>query len=89
MSDGSYGSFSAPAPRTEGVDGYAIAAIVTFPLGLVPIILGFIALRRIRRSGKGGRVLAYVAIGLGVLSAIFGMALFMATLAVLPELTGA
>ncbi|QAY69316.1 DUF4190 domain-containing protein [Xylanimonas protaetiae] len=88
MTHGSYGSFSAPAPRTEGVDGYAIAAIVTFPLGLVPIILGFVSLRRIRRTGQGGRVLAYVAIGLGVLSAIFGMALFMATMAILPELTG-
>ncbi|ACZ32129.1 hypothetical protein Xcel_3128 [Xylanimonas cellulosilytica DSM 15894] len=89
MTYGSYGSFSAPAPRTEGTDGVAIAAAVTCLFGIVPIILGFMALRRIRKSGQGGKVLAYTAIGLGVASSIVGMALFVATLAVLPDIMSA
>ena len=83
----SYGSFSAPAPRSEGVDGFAIAAIITCLFGIVPIILGGVSLRRIRRSGQGGRVLAYVAMGIGVLSLLFGVAFVVAALSVMPQLT--
>jgi drug/metabolite transporter (DMT)-like permease len=90
MTHGSFGSVSARDPRTggtAGIDGFAIAAILTCLLGIVPIALGFVSLRRIRRTGQGGTVLAYVAIGLGVLSGLFVMAFYVAILSVAPELS--
>ncbi|MFN2589207.1 MAG: DUF4190 domain-containing protein [Actinomycetota bacterium] len=69
-------------PKT---DGFAIAALVLGILGgILGLVFGLIALRRIRRRGTGGRGLAIagivlssiwiVLIGLGVIVAIFGSA---------------
>lgn len=47
-------------PQKTGTDGFAIASLVLGILGMVllSVIFGFVALSRIRRSGRGGRGLA-------------------------------
>ncbi len=53
-----------PTPQSRpGTDGFAIAALIVAVLGgvLISILLGIIALRRIRLTGQGGRGLAIAA----------------------------
>ena len=85
-----YGTFGSRAAvdRAPGTDGFAIAAIVTCLMGLVPIVLGFVSLNRIKKSGQGGKALAYTSIGLGFVSGLVGMSLFLAMLAYLDTLAG-
>lgn len=69
-----------PTPvRTPGTDGFAIASFVVGVLGgiLISILLGVIALRRIRLTGQGGRGLAiagFVLSGLWAAVLIVGIA---------------
>jgi Septum formation/Domain of unknown function (DUF4190) len=53
-----------PQGRKPGTDGFAIAAFVLSLLGgvLLSVIFGILALRRIRRTGQGGRGLAIAAL---------------------------
>jgi len=62
-----------PAARSQGWSGMAIAALVLSLLALSPIslVLGILALRRIRRSGERGRGLAIAATVLSVLGVLF------------------
>jgi hypothetical protein len=68
-----YGSSPYGTQRTPGTDGFAIAALVTglLTMGIVPIVLGIIALSRIKRSGQDGRGLAIAGIVLGVIGLLF------------------
>src|SRR5450830_631171 len=55
------------APRKTGTDGFAIASLVLalVTAALPAIVLGIVALKRIRRDGTGGRGLAIAGIVLG------------------------
>lgn len=68
-----YGAAPYGTQHTPGTDGFAIAALVTglLTMGIVPIILGIIALSRIKRSGQDGRGLAIAGIVLGVIGLLF------------------
>lgn len=68
-------SYAAPsyavAPPTDGV---AIAAFVTAlcGFGLIPVVLGHVALGRIRRTGAGGTAFAVVGLVLGYTVLVVG-----------------
>jgi hypothetical protein len=54
---------------SRGTDGVAVAAFVLAIVGVVPValVLGFVALARIRRSGRGGRGLAIASLVISAL----------------------
>ncbi|NLT55798.1 MAG: DUF4190 domain-containing protein [Actinomycetales bacterium] len=83
---------SYPVPPAPGVDGYAIASLVTALLGapLIAVILGLVARRRIRESGKGGRemALAGIAIGSALMVLVLGLVAMLAAGDALENLTG-
>ena len=60
------------APQAPGTDGFAITSLVTGLIGLalIPLIFGIVALRRIKRTGAGGKGLAIAGIVLGALETI-------------------
>lgn len=59
-------------PSAPGTDGLAIGALVTgiLSLGIVPIVLGALALARVRKSGQSGHGMAIAGIVLGALSTL-------------------
>jgi hypothetical protein len=61
-----------PHYSTPGTNGLAIASFVLalFGFGVIPIVLGHIALRQIRTTGQGGRVFALVGLILGYITTI-------------------
>ncbi len=62
------------APPTQGTSGLATAALVTgILLGPVGVVLGIIALRRIKRTREGGRGLAIAGIVIGALSTVLSV----------------
>ncbi len=70
-----YGSYQAAAPKTAGM---AIASLVTSLVGLfcgitsfVGIILGFVSLSQIKKTGQKGQGMAIAGIVIGVFGAIF------------------
>lgn len=70
---GPAGPYGAPAyaPAPARTDGFAIAALVFGLLGgLLGIVFGIVALRRIKRDGSGGRGMAVTGIVLGTLGTI-------------------
>lgn len=83
---------SYPVPPAPGVDGYAIASLVTALLGapLIAVILGLVARRRIRESGKGGRemALAGIAIGSALMVLLLGLVAMLAAGDALENHTG-
>jgi hypothetical protein len=65
-----------PPPPKPGTDGFAIASLVFGIIGgiLLSAIFGFVALSRIRRTGRGGRGLALAGLVLsGVWVLIYGV----------------
>ena len=72
-------------PTTTTTDGLSIAALVTglLGLGVVPIILGIMGLRRIRNDGTGGRGLAIAGIVLGGLEVVAAVTLIAILLVVI------
>ncbi len=68
-----YGPPGGPPP-TQGTSGLATAALVTgILLGPVGVVLGIIALRRIKRTREGGRGLAIAGIVIGALSTVLSV----------------
>ena len=69
-------STPAPAPGTSekwNVLSIVAFVIVFFGFSLISIILGFIGLNQIKKTGERGRALAIWAIGLGFVSIIIGI----------------
>jgi hypothetical protein len=67
--------YASPPPK-PGTDGFAIASLVFGIIGgiLLSVIFGFVALSRIRRTGRGGRGLALAGLTLsGVWVLIYGV----------------
>ena len=62
----------ASLPTTAPTDGMAVAAFVCAlcGLGLIPVVLGHVSLRRISRQGLRGQGFAIVALILGYLTII-------------------
>lgn len=60
----------AAAPQSKGTNGLAIAALITglLSLNVIAIILGFIALNQIKKTGEGGKGMAIAGIILGFIS---------------------
>jgi peptidyl-prolyl cis-trans isomerase B (cyclophilin B) len=58
-----------------------VAFIVTFFINIVGIILGFIALNQIKRTGEQGRGLALAAIIIGFVSIVLGIIISIAVFA--------
>ena len=78
-------------PYTPASDRYNILAIIgfiaSFFVSVVGIVLGFIALSQIKRTGEKGRGLAIAAIVIGFAALILGViagVLFFAALATVP-----
>ncbi|MBO0983055.1 DUF4190 domain-containing protein [Rathayibacter sp. ZW T2_19] len=78
-------------PYTPTTDRYNILAIIgfiaSFFVSVVGIVLGFIALSQIKRTGEKGRGLAIAAIVIGFAALILGVivgVLFFAALATVP-----
>ncbi|MCF4120688.1 DUF4190 domain-containing protein [Antribacter sp. KLBMP9083] len=74
-----------PYPTQQpSTDGLAIAALVTgiLSLGIIPIILGALALSRIKKSGQSGRGMAIAGIVLGALGIFAWVALIIFFVAV-------
>ena len=64
-------------PQPAGTNGLAIASlVVSFFCSIVGIILGFVALNQIKRTGQGGRGLAIAGIVIGFASIVIGIAIF-------------
>lgn len=61
-----------PQQPARPTDGLAIAALITgiLGLGLVPLILGIVSLKKIKKTGAGGRALAIAGIVLGALELV-------------------
>ena len=72
---GGYGQGQYPPPATGRTDGVSIAALVTglLGLGVVPLVLGILGLRRTKRDGTQGRGLAIAGIVLGALEIVAGI----------------
>ncbi|MCL2594286.1 MAG: DUF4190 domain-containing protein [Promicromonosporaceae bacterium] len=68
------------AINSATIDPLAMWAIILFPFGIVPMILGFIAHGRCQRTGRGGKGLAIAAMILGMITTIFWMAFIVAIL---------
>jgi hypothetical protein len=69
-----------PLPQATGTNGMAIASLVCSLLGLlcgigsiVGLILGFIALGRINKTGQGGRGMAIAGIAIGAISLVLSI----------------
>ena len=72
----SYQTYPAyPPPAKQETDGLAIAALVLAILAVVPVavVLGIIALRRIKRSGDSGRGLAIAALIVSAVWFVIGL----------------
>jgi hypothetical protein len=71
-------------PAGPSTDGFAIGALVTGLLGMaiVPLILGMVALGRIKKNGTGGKGMAIAGIVLGILE-IIGWILFIVFVVIL------
>lgn len=68
-----YGPPGGPPP-TQATSGLAVAALVSgILLGPVGVVLGIVALRRIKRTREGGRGLAIAGIVVGALSTILSV----------------
>lgn len=67
-----YGQQAAPAASRWNTMAI-VAFIVTFFINIVGIILGFIALSQIKRTGEQGRGLALAAIIIGFASIVLGI----------------
>lgn len=65
-----YGQYPGPVPPGQRTDGVSIAALVTgiLLMGVVPIVLGFIGLGRVKKNGTQGKGLAIAGIVLGGLA---------------------
>lgn len=75
-----YGQQVAPAaPRWNTMA--IVAFIVTFFINIVGIILGFIALNQIKRTGEQGRGLALAAIIIGFVSIVLGIIIIISVFA--------
>lgn len=71
-----------PAPAAPVTDPFAVGALVTgiLGLGLIPLVLGIIGLKRTRHQGTGGRGLSLAGIILGALALAAGLAVVTAVL---------
>ncbi|SMH31222.1 protein of unknown function [Rathayibacter oskolensis] len=73
------------APYTPATDRYNILAIIgfiaSFFVSVVGIVLGFVALSQIKRTGEKGRGLAIAAIVIGFLAVIVSIIAFVALFA--------
>ncbi len=85
---GQQGDFGSPPPgwgqppAKQGTNGMAIASLImAFLIGLVGVILGFIAKSQIKRTGQSGNGLATAGIIIGFLNMAFGILLFAGGLA--------
>jgi Domain of unknown function (DUF4190) len=86
---------STPAPAPGSTEKWNVLAIVGFVIvffgfSLVSIILGFIALNQIKKTGERGRGLAIWAIVLGFVSIIIGIIawiVFVAVIAANPNIS--
>ncbi|MCU1482368.1 MAG: hypothetical protein JWQ19_3154 [Subtercola sp.] len=77
-----YGATAGPvAPRTNVL---AIVSLVVSIVGftIIGIILGFVALSQIKRTGEGGRGLALAGIIIGFVELVLGIVLFIVIIAV-------
>lgn len=73
---GGYGGYGAPPPRAEGTNVLAIIALVSaFLIGIVGVVLGFVARAQVKRTGQGGGGLATAAIVVGALNMALGACL--------------
>jgi hypothetical protein len=61
-----------PVATSPGTNGLAIASFVLalFGFGIIPIVLGHIAVRQIRDTGQGGQVFAVIGLVLGYVTTI-------------------
>jgi hypothetical protein len=86
---------STPAPAPGSTEKWNVLAIVGFVIvffgfSLISIILGFIALSQIKKTGERGRGLAIWAIVLGFVSIIIGIIawiVFVAVIAANPNIS--
>lgn len=87
---------SAPVPaQSAPTEKWNVLSIVAFVLSLVgfnviAIVLGFIGLNQVKKTGERGRGLALAAIIIGFASFVIGIIIFIsvfATLAANPDLT--
>lgn len=69
----------APTPQPRRTDGLAIASLVTAlcGLGIVPVVLGHVALGRIRQTGADGTALAVIGLVLGYATIALGVVFFL------------
>jgi hypothetical protein len=90
----SYGYDPYAAPRPQGTNGKAIAALVTSLVGLLfcglpsiaGVILGFIAMREVKRTGQDGHGMALAGVIVGAL-AIIGWVLYLVVIFVMVIIT--
>ena len=63
------GSTVLPSEKAPGPDGFAVASLVLSLVGgaLLSVVLGVVALNRIRRTGQGGRRLALAGLAISAL----------------------
>ena len=74
--------YGAPVPQA-GNNGLAVASLVCSIVGvfcggvlsIIGIVLGFVALNQIKRSGQGGKGMAQAGIIVGIISLILGIIL--------------
>lgn len=71
------------APQEPGTDGVSVAALITGILfmGLIPLILGIIGMKRTKDNGTNGRGFAIAGVILGALSLVLGIVLAIAAIA--------
>ena len=67
-----------PHRASPGYDGVAIASFVTAlcGLGVIPVVLGHVALGRIRRTGAEGTAFAVIGLVLGYAAIAVGVVFF-------------
>jgi hypothetical protein len=70
---------SSPQRTAPGYDGVAIASFVTAlcGLGVIPVVLGHVALGRIRRTGAEGTAFAVIGLVLGYAAIALGIVFFL------------
>ena len=77
----------APPPAAEGTNGLAIASLICGIVGCIPgagiaaIVMGHMALGRIKTSGQGGRGMAIIGLILGYLSIVGWIIVIIMTIA--------
>ena len=77
-------------PAAERTNGIAIAALVTsFFVSVLGIILGFVALSQIKKSGENGRGLALAGIIIGFVAVGITVLIIILQLVAVAALTGA